>query len=85
MQCLYAFAVVRIITPFLIPTKIFHKMCYMGTFLKPLATINLAKSATFLGNFCIGVKIYHFSSEIILGDFYRHLAIFSGHTVTMGS
>ena len=35
-----------------------------GTFLKPLATINLSKSPTFLGNFCEGVKIYHFSSEI---------------------
>ena len=31
---------------------------------------------TFLGNFCKGVKIYHFYSEIILGNFYRHLAIF---------
>ena len=48
--------------------------------LRPLATINLPKSATFLGNFCKGVKIYNFSSEIILGNFYRHLAIFSGHT-----
>ena len=34
-----------------------------------------------LHNFCKGGKIYHFSSEIILGIFYRHLAIFSGHTV----
>ena len=37
-----------------------------GNFLKPLATINLPKSLTFLGNFCKGVKIYHFSIEIIL-------------------
>ena len=37
-----------------------------------LATINLSKPPTFLGNF---------SREIILGNFYRHLAIFSGHTV----
>ena len=29
------------------------------------ATINLSKSLTFLGNFCKGVKIYHFSREII--------------------
>ena len=36
----------------------------------------LHKSPTFLGNYCKGVKIYHFSSEIILGIFYRHLAIF---------
>ena len=52
-----------------------------GQLLNPLATINSPKSATFLGKFCKGVKIYHFSSEIILGNFYRHLAIFSGHIV----
>ena len=53
----------------------------LGTFLKPLATINLSKSPTFLGKFREGVKIFHFSSEIIfLGNFYRHLAISSGHT-----
>ena len=33
--------------------------------LKSLATIKLPKSPTFLGNFCKGVKSYHFSSEII--------------------
>ena len=38
----------------------------LGNFLKTLATINLPKSSTFLGNFCKGVKIY-FSSEIIFG------------------
>ena len=38
----------------------------LGNFLKPLATINWSKSPTFLGNFCKGAKIYHFSSEIIL-------------------
>ena len=54
--------------------------CTLGNFLKPLAKINLAKSPTFFGNFCKGVKISHFSSEIILGNFYRHLMIFSGHT-----
>ena len=30
-----------------------------------------------LGNFCKGVKIIHFSSEIIFGQlFFRHLVIF---------
>ena len=53
----------------------------LGNFLKPLATTNLFKSLTFLGYYCKGVKIYHFFTEIILGNFYRHLAIFSGHTV----
>ena len=38
-----------------------------GNFSKPLATINLAKYLTFLGNFGKGVKILNFSSEIIFG------------------
>ena len=47
-----------------------------GQLLKPLTTINLPKSPTFLGNFCKGVKIFNFSSEIFLeqlltfGDFF---------------
>ena len=40
----------------------------LGSFLKPLATINLPKSLTLLGNFFIGVKSYRFSSEIIFGQ-----------------
>ena len=40
----------------------------LGNFLKPLASINLHKSPTFLSKFCKGVKIFHFSSEIILGQ-----------------
>ena len=40
----------------------------LGNFLKPLAQIILPKSPTFWGNFCKGVKIYHFSSEIIFGQ-----------------
>ena len=50
----------------------------LGNFLKPLATINLPQSSPFLGNFCKGVKIFHFSSETIFGqllktfgDFYQ--------------
>ena len=41
----------------------------LDNFLKPLATINLRPNhPTFLGNFCKGVKIYHFISEIIFGQ-----------------
>ena len=40
----------------------------LGHFLKPLATIIFPKSPTFLGNFCKGVIICHFSSEIIFGQ-----------------
>ena len=39
-----------------------------GHFLKPLATIILPKSPTFVGNFCKGVKIYHFSIDLIFGQ-----------------
>ena len=35
---------------------------------KLLETINLPKSPTFLGDFCKGVKIFNFSSEIIFGQ-----------------
>jgi len=52
----------------------------LGNFLKPLATIILPKSPTFLGNFCKGVKIYHFSSEIIFGQLLDIWRFFSGHT-----
>ena len=48
----------------------------LGNFSKPGATICLSKSPTVQGNFCKGVKIFNFSSEIILGNFYRHLATF---------
>ena len=40
----------------------------LGDYLKPLATINLPKSPTFLGKISKGVKIFHFSSEIIFGQ-----------------
>ena len=39
-----------------------------GQVLKPVGTINLPKSLTFLGDLCKGVKIYHFSIEIIFGQ-----------------
>ena len=52
-----------------------------GQLLKPLAVINLPKSPKFLGNFCKGVKIYHFSSEIIFGQLFKYIWwFFSGHT-----
>ena len=41
-----------------------------------MATIILPKSPTYLGKFCEVVKIFHFSSEILFGNFYRHLAPF---------
>ena len=50
-------------------------MTRLGNFLKPLTTINLLKSLTFLGNFCKGVKISHFWATFT--DNWRFL---SGHT-----
>ena len=45
----------------------------LGNFLKPLATIILPKSPTFLGNSCKGI----FLVKSFLGNFWR---FFSGHT-----
>ena len=42
-----------------------------GNFSKPLATILLPKSPTFLGNFCKGVKILNFSREIVFGQLLK--------------
>ena len=42
--------------------------CTLGNHSKPLVTINLPKSPTFLTNFCKCVNIIHFSSEIIFGQ-----------------
>ena len=42
--------------------------CTLGDFLKRLATINLPKSPTFVGIIFKGLKIYHFSGEIIFGQ-----------------
>ena len=50
--------------------------CTLGNFLKPLATTNLPKSPTFLGNFCKGVKSIIFLVKSFLGNFYKHSAIF---------
>ena len=47
------------------------------------ATSNLPKYSTILGNFCKDITIIHFSSEIILGHFYWHLAIFIWYLVTL--
>ena len=41
---------------------------HFGQLFQALATINLSKFLTFLGNFCKGIKIQQFSSEIIFGQ-----------------
>ena len=40
----------------------------LENFLKPLVTIILLKSPSFLGNFCKCVKIFNFCREIIFGQ-----------------
>ena len=52
-----------------------HNLCdqifdiwHFGNFLEPVSTIILPKLDTFFDNFWNGVKIFHFSSEIILGQ-----------------
>ena len=53
-----------------------------GQILKPLSTINLPKSPTFLGTVCEGVKIYHFSNEIIFGQLLKTFGDFFLVTLT---
>ena len=48
----------------------------LGTSLKHLATINLPKSPTFLGNFVKVSKSIIFLLKLFLGNFCRHLVIF---------
>ena len=50
--------------------------CTMGNFSKPLATIILPKSPTFLGNLCKDIKAFFFPVKSFLGKFYRHWATF---------
>ena len=45
--------------------------CTLASHSKPLATINLPKSPTFLGYFFKGVKIIHFSSKFIFGKLLK--------------
>ena len=47
-----------------------------GQLFKAFGNNYLSKSPTLLGYFCKGVKIVNFSSKIIFGHLYRHLAIF---------
>ena len=42
--------------------------CTLGNFSTPVATIILPKLPPFLGDFCKGAKMFHFSSEIIFGS-----------------
>ena len=48
----------------------------LGEFLKPLATINLSKSPTFLAIFVNMLKSFILLRKSYLGKFCRHLAIF---------
>ena len=61
-------------------TRLGDFFCTLGNHSKHLATINLPKSPTFLGNFCKVVKIYHFSGKIIFGQLLDIWQFFSGHT-----
>ena len=54
----------------------------LDNFLNPLATIKLPKSPTFLGNFCNGVKMHHFSSEMIFGQLLSTFSDFYLFTLT---
>ena len=47
----------------------FGNFLHFGQFFIAFGNNLFPRCSTFLGNFFKGVKIYHFSSEIILGNF----------------
>ena len=52
-----------------------------GQLFKVRGNNNLAQIAHILGKFCKGVKIFHFSSEIIFGATFIDIwQLFTGHT-----
>ena len=51
-------------------------LLHFGQLFKACGNNYFAQITHILGNFCRGVKNFHFSSRIILGNFYRHWAIF---------
>ena len=56
-----------------------------GQLLKAFGHNLLAQISHILRHFCECVKLYHFLVKSFLGHFYRHLAIFSGHTAWRSS
>ena len=67
-----------------------HRQCNqiywtLGNFTKPVATISLPKSPTFLGNFCKGEKIFNVSSEIIFGQLLQTFGDFYLVTLLAGN
>ena len=55
-------------------------MTILGNLLDFWQQLVLSKSPTFLGNFCKGVKIYHFSTDIIFRQLLLTFGEFFGHT-----
>ena len=68
-----------------IATRLGDLLDDFGQVLKPLATYNLPKSPTFLCKFFKGVKIYHFSSEIIFGQLLQTFGDFFLVTLILSS
>ena len=58
-------------------------LLHFGQLFKACVNNYFAQIAHIVRQFFKGVKIFHFSSEIILGNFFRHLATFYwSHCVT---
>ena len=56
-------------------------LLHFGHDSNPVATIDLSKWPTLLGNFIKGVKIFHFSTEIIYWTTFIDIwRLFTGHT-----
>ena len=51
-------------------------LLHFGQLFQACGSTYFGQIAHIFGNFCKGVKIFHFSNGFILGNFYRHLATF---------
>ena len=65
-------------------TRLGYLLHFGHNFLKPVATIILSKYPTLLGNFCNGVEIFHFSTEIIFGQLLLTFGDFLQVTLVVG-
>ena len=64
-----------------ISVTIFGDLLHFGLLFKVCGSNYLAQIAHILRQFLKGVKIFHFLVKLFLGNFYWHLATFTGHTV----
>ena len=54
----------------------FSDLSYIGQLFIAHGNNYIAEITNTLGNFCKGVEIFHYTTEILLGNIYRHFGDF---------